>query len=537
METNEKVEIDKSKKPLIIGAFDKLKNEEKDYFEVLQKEEFYLQKGKDAFDKIQKTELTDKELIDKINLFVAYCDVNAKKQNAANKDFNEYTPKRFMSKAMIRQHHWEKNLRDYLKNKEVTDVGSFGVMRAIKYFENPAQYLSITSKNHLNLINKYFLQDDKENGERDEDLIKYFDVIFSDIEEVKKISRENKNVLYTRIIYNLRKHWGKNTKFIQETQELLENCHNVILTGAPGTGKTYLAKKSIGDSKNEQGKDVYSQVGFVQFHPTFDYTDFVEGLKPIKDSSTNSVVFERQDGIFKKFCKCAILGLDKLENVAEKEKEYFLENTDREEVRKKASEKKYLFVIDEINRGDISKIFGELFFSIDPGYRVKNDDSDEEKKSKVVQTQYQILVEEGDLFYDGFYIPENVYIIGTMNDIDRSVESMDFALRRRFAFKEISVEDTQYSILTELNDIDTIEAKMNALNDQLKEEGLSESYYIGAAYFKKIENYKWGLKYNYEKLWNYHIKGLLYEYFRGEVDIEKKIKRLKNAYDLQSETK
>ncbi len=85
-----------------------------------------------------------------------------------------------------------------------------------------------------------------------------------------------------------------------------------------------------------------------------------------------------------------------------------------------------MFIIDEINRGEISKIFGDLFFSIGPGYR---------GPSGRVMTQYQNLVkDDDDAFKDGFYIPENVFIIGTMNDIDRSVESMDFAFRRRFAF-------------------------------------------------------------------------------------------------------
>ena len=101
------------------------------------------------------------------------------------------------------------------------------------------------------------------------------------------------------------------------------------------------------------------------------------------------------------------------------------------------SEKKFVFIIDEINRGEISKIFGELFFSIDPGYRGV--------KGKV-QTQYQNLITEDDPFKDGFFIPENVYIIGTMNDIDRSVECMDFAMRRRFTFKEITAEESAKNI-------------------------------------------------------------------------------------------
>ena len=98
------------------------------------------------------------------------------------------------------------------------------------------------------------------------------------------------------------------------------------------------------------------------------------------------------------------------------------------------TEKKFVFIIDEINRGEISKIFGELFYSIEPAYR---------RASGRVQTQYSNLIPGDDIFKDGFYVPENVFIIGTMNDIDRSVESFDFAMRRRFAWREISAKESK----------------------------------------------------------------------------------------------
>jgi 5-methylcytosine-specific restriction endonuclease McrBC GTP-binding regulatory subunit McrB len=167
-----------------------------------------------------------------------------------------------------------------------------------------------------------------------------------------------------------------------------------------------------------------------------------------------------------------------------------------------------LFIIDEINRGEISKIFGELFFSIDPGYRGTNGR---------VKTQYQNLVEEDDVFYDGFYVPENVYIIGTMNDIDRSVESMDFAFRRRFAFKEVTAEESQQMLDSDSawgkdekgnsrkpsdGVISDIKERMDKLNEAIcpdkKDsnkkgiEGLSSAYHIGASYFLKLSNYKNG---------------------------------------------
>ena len=306
-------------------------------------------------------------------------------------------------------------------------------------------------------------------------------------------------------------HWWAYLQLVQE-KNLTKNF-NLILTGAPGTGKTFLARQMAAniikcDVKDLENKD---QFGFVQFHPSYDYTDFVEGLRTTKDINLGQIVFERKDGIFKSFCAKAA----------------------------NDTGKKYVFVIDEINRGEISKIFGELFFSIDPGYRKKKD-------RILVQTQYHnLIIEDGELpikeqklpndypFKKGFYVPENVYVIGTMNDIDRSVESMDFAFRRRFSFYEVKAEDTQYSILKDCKYLDTAINKMNSLNKAIENiEGLSSAFHIGAAYFKKIKLYEkerdcWNL------LWNNHLKGLLFEYLRGlpPKDIKNKMEYLKTVYD------
>lgn len=417
---------------------------------------------------------------------------------------------------------------------------------------------------------------------------------------------------------------------------LLEANHNLILTGAPGTGKTYLAKqiaKAMGCSENE--------IGFVQFHPSYDYTDFVEGLRP-KQNDNGNVVFERKDGVFKKFCKKAISSQkqnnvdnfnevwDRLVNslnendsidipfISNKSKTFRVElneygtglanrtyqNDDYQKgewikgqskffskeqlyniyrgmsgvpsgghdnyrkavvnymkenlglknyqagtiIKNKAS---FVFIIDEINRGEISKIFGELFFSIDPGYRGTDGK---------VKTQYQNLIEEDDEFFDGFYVPENVYIIGTMNDIDRSVESMDFAFRRRFAFKEVTAKDSQAMLDTEKawgkdnnenslkpddNTIVEIKNRMNKLNNVIWHkpangesekdksiEGLSSAYHIGASYFLKLKNYRNDDgSFDYDKLWEYHLEGLLFEYLRGTTDLSHKMKGLATAYE------
>jgi len=269
---------------------------------------------------------------------------------------------------------------------------------------------------------------------------------------------------------------------------LLKANRNIILTGAPGTGKTFLAK-AIAEEMGAETK-------FVQFHPSYDYTDFVEGLRPRNDDNGN-VGFERKDGVFKEFCKAALL----------------------------ESDKPFVFIIDEINRGEISKIFGELFFSIDPGYR---------GEKGMVQTQYQNMIKDGDAFKKGFYVPENVYIIGTMNDIDRSVESMDFAMRRRFAWKEVTAEESYEAMKDKMVHAEEVKKRMTALNNAICDEklGLNKSYQIGAAYFLKLNEYDG----DFNKLWEYHLRGLLSEYLRGNRDAEKQLEQLKKAYDGNTES-
>ena len=277
--------------------------------------------------------------------------------------------------------------------------------------------------------------------------------------------------------------------------ELLKENHNIVLTGAPGTGKTFMAHaiaKEMGCGKDE--------MCFVQFHPSYDYTDFVEGLRPL-EKSDGQMGFERKDGVFKEFCKRAA------KNIADSEKSV-----------------DFVFIIDEINRGEASKIFGELFYAIDPGYRGKTDVR--------VKTQYQNLIPESDVFADGFYVPDNVYIIGTMNDIDRSVESMDFAMRRRFTWKEVTPADTQ-SMLDSLPCADEAKKRMNMLNDVIANtDGLGTAYMVGPAYFLKLAN-NGG---DFERLWDMNIEPLLKEYLRGFRKADDILKKFRKAYFKSEET-
>lgn len=362
---------------------------------------------------------------------------------------------------------------------------------------------------------------------------------------------------------------------------MLLESKNLIFRGAPGTGKSYLAKEIAADIVSDGYYDdcksltdeQRQQVEFVQFHPSYDYSDFVEGLRPcINDDG--SMGFELQDGIFKQFVNRARKNYEnslKSKEIIEKEvsvqdammdffseiefgkdtfktvsgNEFTITSVDERyinlsipgnamvntlslnvseiqqmleadikfskvkditaffgkkfatqqysynfalynEILKKKGKrkkvihqeelKKYVFIIDEINRGEISKIFGELFFAIDPGYRGRDGE---------VATQYSNLHANPT---EKFYIPENVYIIGTMNDIDRSVDSFDFAMRRRFR-------------------------------------------QIGASYFLKLKTL------SFDELWTDYLEPLLQEYVRGMYDEEERMIQFAEAYGYSKQNR
>lgn len=412
------------------------------------------------------------------------------------------------------------------------------------------------------------------------------------------------------------------------SRKLIES-KNIIFRGAPGTGKTYLARQIAADIVSDGYYDTYEslseeqkqQIEFVQFHPSYDYSDFVEGLRPRINDGV--MLFDLQDGIFKKFIAKARANYEnslKNPEVIEKEtlvqeeiisflnevefgvdqfktikgsifyissvddkyiyitipennivnklsisideikqmlesgqefkqikditrffgksfatQEYFynfpifkaIRGSRKKNIKPTISTeklKKYIFIIDEINRGEISKIFGELFFAIDPSYRGRLGE---------VTTQYSSMNSK----VEKFYIPENVYIIGTMNDIDRSVDSFDFAMRRRFRFIEIKADSTT-AMLDELSEDNKDSNVLD--NDALKDEamkrmdnlnkaiigvdGLNENYQIGASYFLKLKTL------TFNQLWEDYLRPLLQEYIQGLYNEDEIMTTFANAY-------
>ncbi|MCR2820035.1 AAA family ATPase [Lederbergia panacisoli] len=262
---------------------------------------------------------------------------------------------------------------------------------------------------------------------------------------------------------------------------LLENKKNLILKGAPGVGKTYIAKRLAYVMMGEKDE---TRIHMVQFHQSYSYEDFIEGFRPKAEGDG----FELKQGPFVKFARKAA----------------------------RDPERDYFFIIDEINRGNMSKIFGELMMLIEA-----------DKRGEQINLLYS---------NDKFSVPSNVYIIGMMNTADRSLALLDYALRRRFSFFEIKPafqNETFTSYVNELNNPETLNRIINeikSLNNQIVEE-LGTGFQIGHSYFVG-EAYKVNAASRVEEVIEYEIIPQLFEYwFDDEQKANDWAKRLRGCYD------
>ena len=314
---------------------------------------------------------------------------------------------------------------------------------------------------------------------------------------------------------------------IRDVRDLLETGNQaVILWGPPGTGKTYEAgeivrlKLGLGPDEELETRrfqdasaggtaiDGKGRYALVQFHPSYTYEDFIGGIRPRVDAG--AVSYELHEGIFKRFC---------------------------DEARKpENAEAPFVFIIDEINRANLSAVFGELLYALE--YRGES-----------------ITL---PAFRDLFSIPHNVYLIGTMNNVDKSLDTFDLALRRRFGF---------YKLLPNLDTLEQMPALGHVLGDHLRDYverchrlnaalgenlGLGPDYLIGQAYFKKIADFLPKAKskpeeavelvrdesveigpYELEKLWTYHLLPLLEEYLgtrSSDPELVQIVSKLRKAF-------
>lgn len=290
----------------------------------------------------------------------------------------------------------------------------------------------------------------------------------------------------------------------------------VILWGPPGTGKTYESEQvvkellEVKEGENFEEKYLFSkgymnrnEKGYyeiVQFHPNYTYQDFIGGISP--KLRGNNVSYELREGIFKKFCDTA----NKDEN----------------------KNKKFIFIIDEINRAELSAVFGELLYAL-------------EYRGKPINLPH---------FKSPFTIPSNVYIIGTMNNVDKSLVTFDLALRRRFGFFKLMPKlEVIKDVLSEVIDEESLSKyydKCEKLNKNIVTNlDLGENYQIGQAYFLKIRDFLEKneneefienqniTSFELEKLWIYNLEPLLEEYLGMSIEdneIMSKLKSLKEEF-------
>ena len=415
---------------------------------------------------------------------------------------------------------------DYCKPDEdfIYGYGSTATVTPLLHLMNMERFPVINSV-YLKLIKDFFgekistsLDNYGEEKEKVLDIAKYIqDTYFS-----KESSTDDKfiNLASSELLDRLAFFYAQ-----KQSSAVTLKHKNIIYYGPPGTGKTYSILETV-NMLTEGNKNLYKMV---QFHPSYSYEDFIEGIKPSGMDDNGNIKFDLVDGEFKNFC---------IEAMKDKDNNYY-------------------FIIDEINRAELSRVFGEILFCLE--YRLPSNIDSETKG--LIRTPYATLLDEKlknldeveiknhvvfwnkDEQKSYFGIPENVFVIGTMNDVDRSIDSFDLALRRRFRWEYMNCDYDALKNHLIANKVainnEAIKNYINnctSLNSYIAEElGLGKSYKIGHAYFMKVTDYlgnKNMIRENsLKQVWENHIEPLLFEYFRSEYDEMKAEEEMKKSKD------